>query len=253
MVQKECYNHNATQSMSIIEGNKMAFSEHDECTTSCQNLNEDNKILEHETNEEIDTHFLEDEDNNELQEIDYDTENDAQVIESDNDEKMQKSDCNENDFLISTTHSLDPVILRSTNNNYYERDWQICKERACPFFINEIDYSSTVLHCYDKSSASECSLIDKNQHLLTYEVRSADAALLQETRNLIKSSMEVIYGYDDTDISIDLWGNGNLFSDFERLYFIEDEETSYILFHPKMNNTSHKFIYNKLMRINAKT
>ena len=36
--------------------------------------------------------------------------------------------------------------------------------------------------------------------------------------------MEVIYGYDDTDISIDLWGNGNLFSDFERHYFIEDEE-----------------------------
>ena len=93
MVQKECENHNATQSMSIIEDNKMASSEHDECTTSCQNLNEDNKILEHETNEEIDTHFLEDEYNNELQEIDYDTENDAQVIASDNDEKLLKSDC----------------------------------------------------------------------------------------------------------------------------------------------------------------
>ena len=63
-----------------------------------------------------------------------------------------------------------------------------------------------------------------NGHLLTNEVRSADAALLQETRNLVKSSMEVIYGYDDTDISIDLWGNVDLFSDFERLYFIKDEE-----------------------------
>ena len=83
MVQKECENYNATQSISIIEDNKMPSSEHDECTTSCQNLYEDNKILEHETNEEIDTHFLEDEDNNELQEIDYDSENDAQVIESD--------------------------------------------------------------------------------------------------------------------------------------------------------------------------
>ena len=98
------------------------------------------------------------------------------------------------------------------------------KKEHVHFFINEIDYSSTVLHCYDKSSSSECSLIDKNQHLLTYEVRSADAALLQETRNLIKSSMEVIYWYDYTDISIDLWRNGHLFSDYERLYFIKDEE-----------------------------